>query len=42
MFLNCNSLVGKNGTKYNSVNTGKQYARIDGGTSLPGYFSLRK
>ena len=42
MFLNCNSLVGENGTKYNSVNTGKQYARLDGGTSSPGYFSLRK
>lgn len=42
MFLNCNSLVGENGTKYNSVNTGKQYARIDSGTSSPGYFSQRK
>ena len=40
MFYNCNALVGGNGTKFESYNiTGKTYARPDGGTSKPGYFT---
>ena len=40
MFFNCTSLVGGQGTTYNSSNpTDKTYAHIDGGTSNPGYFS---
>ena len=40
MFTNCTSLVGGQGTTYNSSNpTDKTYAHIDGGTSNPGYFS---
>jgi len=38
-FFRCNSLVGGNGTTYNSSYTDKTYARIDGGTSNPGYFT---
>ena len=39
MFTGCTSLVGGNGTTYDSSYTGKTYARIDGGTSNPGYFT---
>ena len=40
MFTNCTSLVGGQGTTYNSSNpTDKTYAHIDGGTSNPGYFT---
>ena len=39
MFTNCTSLVGGAGTKYNSSYKDKTYARIDGGTSNPGYFT---
>ena len=39
MFNNCTKLVGGSGTKYNSSYTDKTYARIDGGTSSPGYFT---
>ncbi len=40
MFLNCSSLVGGQGTTYNSSNpTDKTYAHIDGGPSNPGYFT---
>ena len=40
MFLNCTSLVGGQGTTYNSSNPmDKTYAHIDGGTSNPGYFT---
>ena len=40
MFTNCTSLVGGQGTTYNSSNpTDKTYAHIDGGSSNPGYFS---
>ncbi len=40
MFANCTSLVGGQGTTYNESNPkDKTYARIDGGTSNPGYFS---
>ena len=39
MFFGCTNLVGGNGTKYNSSHVDKTYARIDGGTSNPGYFT---
>ena len=40
MFFNCTSLVGGQGTTWNSSNpTDKTYAHIDGGTSNPGYFT---
>ena len=40
MFLECDSLVGGQGTTYSSSNpTDKTYARIDGGASNPGYLT---
>ena len=42
MFLNCSKLVGGAGTIYKSSYTDKTYARIDGGTSSPGYFTLKE
>ena len=39
MFDDCTNLVGGAGTKYNSSYVDKTYARIDGGTSNPGYFT---
>ena len=39
MFLSSTNLVGGSGTKYNSSHIDKTYARIDGGTSNPGYFT---
>ena len=40
MFKNCTSLVGGQGTTWNSSNpTDKTYAHIDGGTNNPGYFT---
>ena len=39
MFNGCTNLVGGAGTKYNSSYVDKTYARIDGGTSNPGYFT---
>ena len=39
MFEKCTSLVGGEGTIYDSTKTDKTYARIDGGTSNPGYFT---
>ena len=39
MFEGSTSLVGGAGTKYNSSYVDKTYARIDGGTSSPGYFT---
>ena len=41
MFNNCTSLVGGQGTKYDSTKVDKTYARIDGGTSNPGYFTSK-
>ena len=41
MFNNCTSLVGGAGTKFDSTKTDKTYARIDGGTSNPGYFTAK-
>ena len=39
MFANCTNLVGGKGTKYDSNHTDAEYARIDGGPELPGYFT---
>ena len=39
MFTDCNSLEGCNGTTYSASHTDKTYARVDGGSSLPGYLS---
>ena len=41
MFNNSKKLVGGNGTVYSHSYTDKTYARIDGGTSSPGYFTLK-
>ena len=41
MFNNCNSITGEKGTKYKASRTGVKYARIDGGSSTPGYFSSK-
>ncbi|MBR3856749.1 MAG: BspA family leucine-rich repeat surface protein, partial [Bacteroidaceae bacterium] len=39
MFYNCKALVGGRGTPFNSNFTDKRYARPDGGTASPGYFT---
>ena len=39
MFYYCNSLEGGQGTTYDGSHVDKTYARIDGGTSTPGYFT---
>ena len=39
MFTSSSKLIGGAGTKYNSSYVDKTYARIDGGTSNPGYFT---
>ena len=39
MFKGCSSLVGGAGTTYNANYTDHTYARIDGGSSNPGYFT---
>ena len=41
MFSGCTALVGGAGTKYDSTKIDKKYAHIDGGTSNPGYFTLK-
>ncbi len=41
MFASSSKLVGGAGTKYNSSYVDNTYARIDGGTSSPGYFTLK-
>ena len=41
MFNSCRSLVGGLGTKYDSTKVDKTYARIDGGTTNPGYFTSK-
>ena len=41
MFLDSTNLVGGAGTVFDSNKKGKEYARIDGGTSSPGYFTLK-
>jgi surface protein len=42
MFYNCTKLEGSEGTKYESSKADKSYARPDGGTSKPGYFTKPK
>ena len=42
MFSGCTKLIGGAGTKYDSTKTDKTYARIDGGTSRPGYFTAKQ
>ena len=39
MFYNCTALVGGVGTAYDASHTDATYARIDGGTANPGYFT---
>ena len=39
MFLDCNSLVGGQGSVYDASHTDATYAHIDGGASNPGYFT---
>lgn len=42
VFTGCSSLVGGAGTKFISNRySGKEYARIDGGTASPGYFTSK-
>ena len=41
MFYNCTSLKGGAGTTFDSTKTDATYARIDGGPSAPGYFTLK-
>ncbi len=42
IFLYSRDLVGGNGTTYDESHIDKTYARIDGGTSSPGYFTLKQ
>ena len=42
MFKDCAKLVGGQGTTYDANHIDKAYARIDGGPSNPGYFSIRE
>ncbi|MBO7597056.1 MAG: BspA family leucine-rich repeat surface protein, partial [Bacteroidales bacterium] len=39
MFYNCTALKGEKGTKFDSEKINATYARADGGTSAPGYFT---
>ena len=41
MFFFCSELKGGAGTKYDSDKIDKEYARIDGGTENPGYFTAK-
>lgn len=41
MFSYTTKLVGGSGTKFDNTKTNKTYARIDGGTNSPGYFTLK-
>ena len=41
MFTGSTKLVGGAGTTYSSTKIDKTYARIDGGTSSPGYFTSK-
>ena len=41
MFNGCISLIGGQGTTFDSTKVDKTYARIDGGTSNPGYFTSK-
>ena len=41
MFYGCTSLVGGAGTRYDESHTDYTYARIDGGSDNPGYFTAK-
>ncbi len=41
MFYNCYAIVGGAGTTYDENHIDKEYARVDGGQSNPGYFTLK-
>lgn len=41
MFYKCCNIEGEKGSKYDSNNMNKTYARIDGGSSKPGYLTLK-
>ena len=41
LFENCRSLIGEQGTIFDANHIDKEYARIDGGASKPGYFSSK-
>ena len=41
MFISCSKIEGGAGTKYNSAFVDKSYAHVDGGTSNPGYLTLK-
>ena len=41
MFYGCSSLVGGKGTAFDASHVSKDYARIDGGPSAPGYFTAK-
>ena len=41
MFYGCTSLMGGAGTHYDNSHTDHAYARIDGGTANPGYFTAK-
>lgn len=41
MFASCTNLKGSSNTQYDADHIDKTYARIDGGTSSPGYFSVK-
>ena len=42
MFSGCNKLVGSRGTKFDNNYTNGTYARPDGGTKAPGYFTKKE
>lgn len=42
MFTGCTSLVGSAGTTFDENHTGSEYARVDGGSSNPGYLTYKK
>lgn len=41
MFKGCTKLTGGKGTAFDAAHTGKEYARPDGGTERPGYFTSK-
>ena len=41
MFTDCSSLVGGSGTTYDANYTDKTYAHVDGGSTNPGYLTLK-
>ena len=41
MFYGCTVLVGGQGTTYDATKVDKTYARLDGGASAPGYFTIK-